>query len=240
MTIGVQRFFCSMNWKITFENKITWGHCRECNAPRNRVSFWAEISVRSPRKLFIFYYLDKKIPDQSIQKKHLILKTEALPKNEKRSGGHCEWCCSDFVFKAKSHIFWILSSYKCFLIINKTQHHWWIFFLDFIYQLRDKNSNCGDSIFAKFNNYWSYSTLIWYTFFLIIKIKFYEWPNPCISLKKSMIISGSWDHFGSVHSFFCWFLSSFTFVGLGHPFSASFLAEISARSPRKLFIYFIM
>ena len=29
---------------------------------------------------------------------------------------------------------------------------------DFIYQLRDKNSNCGDSTLAKVNNFWSYGT----------------------------------------------------------------------------------
>ena len=41
--------------------------------------FLAEISVRSPRKLFFFHYLQKHFPDQSIQKIFcLFFKTEAL------------------------------------------------------------------------------------------------------------------------------------------------------------------
>ena len=36
------------------------------------------------------------------------------------------------------------------------------FFNDVLNQLGDKNSNCGDSILAKFNNYRSYGSWPWY------------------------------------------------------------------------------
>ena len=59
------------------------GRCLESRLCGQRTtcsaSFLAELSVSSPRKLFIFFYLKKKFLDQSIQKRfYFILKKEAL------------------------------------------------------------------------------------------------------------------------------------------------------------------